>query len=146
MQSIYLDSCCYFRPYDDLLQDKIRTEAAAKLFVQSLISYGAYSLAYSYMSVIEINDGYFEDSKIQIMRYIKENADIYVSDEKRREIEKTATEIMQTGIKHKDAVHLSCALLSGSDFFLTTDKRVLKWQSNEIKVLNPIDFVMQRGE
>jgi hypothetical protein len=34
---IYLDNCCYGRPFDDLSQNKINLEAKAKLYVQSLI-------------------------------------------------------------------------------------------------------------
>jgi predicted nucleic acid-binding protein len=97
------------------------------------------------MSVTEIDDGVFDESKIQIMRFIKENAGIYVSEKKRKEVEITASKIMETGIKNKDAIHLACALLSGTDYFLTTDKRILKWENENIKLLNPIDFVKQRG-
>ena len=34
---IYLDMCCFNRPYDDQTQQRIQFEAAAKLTIQSLI-------------------------------------------------------------------------------------------------------------
>lgn len=32
---IYLDNCCYNRPYDDLSQFTVNLEAQAKLFIQN---------------------------------------------------------------------------------------------------------------
>lgn len=34
---IYLDNCCYNRPYDDQSQIRISLEAQAKIFIQSAI-------------------------------------------------------------------------------------------------------------
>ena len=34
---IYLDNCCYNRPYDDQNQLKIELETKAKLYIQDLI-------------------------------------------------------------------------------------------------------------
>ena len=34
---LYLDNCCFNRPYDDQTQLKIELETKAKLFVQNLI-------------------------------------------------------------------------------------------------------------
>jgi predicted nucleic acid-binding protein len=48
---------------------------------------------------------------------------------------------MATGIKHKDAIHLATAIIAESDYFITTDKRVLKYQSARIKATNPIEFI-----
>ena len=39
MFKIYLDNCCYNRPFDDLSQVRVRDEAVAKMFIQSLIKY-----------------------------------------------------------------------------------------------------------
>ena len=48
---------------------------------------------------------------------------------------------MKTGIKMKDAYHIACAIHSRCDYFLTTDDRLLKYHTNEIQMLNPIDFI-----
>ncbi|KZX10756.1 type II toxin-antitoxin system VapC family toxin [Methanobrevibacter curvatus] len=45
------------------------------------------------------------------------------------------------GIKSKDALHIACATLSSCEYFITCDKRLLNKNINEIKVINPIDFV-----
>ena len=50
-------------------------------------------------------------------------------------------EIILKGIKPKDAYHLASALLAECDYFLSTDDRLLKYKTNEIILLNPVDFI-----
>jgi hypothetical protein len=44
MLKIYLDNCCYNRPFDDLTIERNRLEAEAKMFIQSLIKYKSIAL------------------------------------------------------------------------------------------------------
>ncbi len=53
---------------------------------------------------------------------------------------------MYTGVKHADACHVACAIIANCDYFLTTDKRLLKYKSSEIEILNPIDFIKVLGD
>lgn len=46
---IYLDNCCYNRPYDDQSQLRISLETQAKLYVQDLIKRGKVDLVSSYI-------------------------------------------------------------------------------------------------
>lgn len=48
---------------------------------------------------------------------------------------------MKTGVKMKDAYHIACAILSSCDYFLTTDDRLLKYNTSEIQMANPLEFV-----
>lgn len=50
---VYLDNCCYNRPYDDQSQIKISLETQAKLYVQHLIVEKKLDLVYSYISRYE---------------------------------------------------------------------------------------------
>ena len=143
---IYLDNCCYNRPFDDLSQEKIRNEAAAKIFIQSLIKYQSLSLYYSFMSLYEINANPFTRNREHINNFLKEYASVYISTKRISEIEDIASLIMQTGIKKKDAVHLSCSIIAECDFFVTTDKRVMNYRTDKIKIVNPIDFVKTWSE
>jgi len=61
-------------------------------------------------------------------------------------IELLADEIIKTGIKKKDATHLACSIIANCDYFITTDKRVLKYVTDRIKIINPINFVEMWGE
>ena len=53
---IYLDSCTYNRPYDDLSQMTVSLEAQAKLFVQGKIKNGEYDLVTSEILRKEVDD------------------------------------------------------------------------------------------
>ena len=92
---IYLDNCCYNSPFDDLSQAKVKNEANAKMFIQSLIKYNSISLCYSFMSLFEINDSPFEENKQHIQNFVIANSDIYVGKANYDEIEKVTNKIMR---------------------------------------------------
>lgn len=72
---VYLDNCCYNRPYDDQSQLKISMETQAKLNIQHC---------------------------------------------------------------------LCCAVLAGCEVFFSTDKRLLKYQTDEIRIVNPAVFIIEQ--
>lgn len=49
MKRVYLDNCCFNRPFDDQSHVKIRLEAEAKLEVQARILSEECELAWSYI-------------------------------------------------------------------------------------------------
>ena len=53
----------------------------------------------------------------------------------------TGQRIMAHGIKAKDALHLACAVESGCDYFITTDRGLINKSVDNIIITNPIDFV-----
>lgn len=95
----------------------------------------------SYMLVYENGQNPYEMRQKAITEFLEKNTTIYVSEKNMEIIIKKATEIMNTGVKYKDACHVACAILANCDYFLSTDKRLLKYKTNEIKMINPIDFV-----
>ncbi len=46
---VYLDNCCFNRPFDDQRQLRIRLETEAKLRIQEAVRSGAVQLAWSYI-------------------------------------------------------------------------------------------------
>ncbi|GHV24921.1 hypothetical protein AGMMS4952_01470 [Spirochaetia bacterium] len=50
-------------------------------------------------------------------------------------------EIIQKKIKPLDALHLSCAITVNVDYFITVDDDVLKYNTNEIKIFDPVMFI-----
>ena len=52
---LYLDICCFNRPFDDQAQLKIRLESQAKLYIQSEILDGRFKLLWSYILEHENN-------------------------------------------------------------------------------------------
>ena len=41
---------------------------------------------------------------------------------------------MQTGVKFKDACHVASAVYAKCEYFISTDKRLLKYKSEAIKI------------
>ena len=141
MLRIYLDNCCYGRPFDNQKDPAIKKETQAKVFIQSLVKYKSLELAYSSISIQEITDIPFEENSRAILDFIENNAKYYVNKDKNETAISLTEEIMQTGIKLKDASHTACAIIAECDYLITTDKRLIKYQDNRIKIINPIEFL-----
>ena len=77
---IYLDNCCYNRPFDDQSQIKIHLEAQAKLYVQAKIKEGIYELAWSYILDYENGKYPYEEKRLAIAPW-KSIASTYVAKE-----------------------------------------------------------------
>mgnify|MGYP002512128819 CR=1 FL=1 len=143
---IYLDMCCYNRPYDDQSQLKVAMETQSKLYIQSLIKDKKLELIVSYMLRYECSKNPFEMRRNAIFDFINKNTYAYIGDERKLLIETKAAEIMKTGIKFKDACHVASALYAKCKYFISTDIRLLKYKSEEIKMVTPIEFVNRLSE
>ena len=128
---IYLDNCCYNRPYDDQRQVRIFLETQAKLHIQQLIIQGKLKLVCSFILRYENSENPNISNRDSIAQFLA-NASEYVG----------ADEFMKQGIKMKDATHLACAIKAGCDYFLTTDDQLIKkYHDNAIKVRTPLTFL-----
>ena len=67
---IYLDMCCYNRPYDDQSQFKIFLETQCKLYIQDLIKENKIDLIGSFTLDYEISKNPFEMRKQVITNFI----------------------------------------------------------------------------
>ena len=117
---IYLDNCCYNRPFDEQDQNLIILETEAKLFIQEKVKHGAYTLVWSFMLDSENDENPSEDKREMIKPW-KNIADEYCTASSN--ILEGAKEHMKTGLKHKDAIHLACAIKHNCDYLITTDRR-----------------------
>ena len=138
---IYLDNCCYNRPYDDQSQIRISLEAQAKIFIQNAVRYGKIELATSYILAYENNRNPHVDNRISIGNFINDFTSVFIDIDQVDEVILMASEIMKSGLKEMDASHIACAIKADCDYFLTTDDRVLKYHSDKIKIMNPIEFL-----
>ena len=137
---VYLDNCAYNRPFDDQAQIKIALETEAKKYVQRLIVEKAIDLVYSYINRLENDDNPFTMRKNTINAFF-EHVAFYVDSTNAEFIEKKATGIMKSGIKARDALHIACSIEGGCDYFITTDKPLLRHKHDGIVVCNPIWFL-----
>ena len=97
------------------------------------------------MLIYENSQNPYEIRKKAITEFIENNTTVYVSDTKFSEVIQKAEEIIKTGVKYKDACHVACALLAKCEYFLTTDHRLLKYKTNELNIINPLDFIKVLG-
>ena len=75
---IYLDMCCYNRPYDDQAQLKVAMETQSKLHIQMLIREKKLELVVSYMLRYECSKNPFEMRRNAIFDFMHENAAGYM--------------------------------------------------------------------
>jgi len=135
---VYLDNCCFNRPFDDQSSLIVHLETEAKLHVQDLIRQGELSLLWSFVLDYENDANPFEKVRNRIAEWKKiASSDCDLSNG----IAEKASELMKLGLRQMDASHIACAISLGADFFLTTDKKVLNKPLSEIKVINPLDFI-----
>ena len=68
---IYLDNCCFNRPFDDQSQIRVRLESEAKLKIQEEIRSGRLQLAWSYVLDYENNKNPYQERKERIKSWKK---------------------------------------------------------------------------
>ncbi|MBR1553265.1 MAG: hypothetical protein IJ631_04550 [Schwartzia sp.] len=120
-------------------------EAKAVKLIQSKIKNGDIELVSSYVLEYENENNPFLMKRLYIENFIEDYSSIYVSESKEKEIKTIAKGIIDTGVKKHDAYHIACALIAECDYFLTTDKRVLKYKNDRLLLLNPMEFVESYG-
>ena len=143
---IYLDNCCYNRPYDDQTQLRISLETQAKLEIQRMIREKKLELVASYVLLFENSRNPHETRRNIILDFVKENISSYVDVDRGDEVKSLADGMIASGIKTADAHHLACAIIGGADYFLTTDNRLLKFNADRITPLDPVTFIRQLEE
>ena len=135
---VYLDNCCFNRPYDNQNNVLVFLETEAKLFIQDLIHSEKLMLVWSFVLDYENDANPFNVRKNSIAVWKKLSiVDCDLCDD----IANIAGDLLKTGLRQKDASHIACAIHAGADFFITTDKKILNKPVQGISLINPIDFV-----
>jgi hypothetical protein len=139
---IYLDNCCFNRPFDDQSQLRVRLEAEAKLGVQEKIRSGEHQLVWSYILDYENARNPFAERREQIGKWRSYAAEDVQEDE---EVLLLAARFSTHGIKQLDALHIACAVRAQAVFFLTTDMGILKKASliQDILISDPTSFIRE---
>ena len=137
---LYLDNCCFNRPFDDQQQLRISLETQAKLFIQQEILTGRFSLLWSYILEHENNKNPFEVRRENVQDWKDIAIKTIIETE---EILSFGETLMKRNVKLYDALHVACAYIGGCDFFLTVDKGLLNKKICKIPIYNPIDFIRE---
>lgn len=142
---VYLDNCCFNRPFDDQSSLTIQLETEAKLYIQQQIKTGYLALVWSYILDYENAANPCEERRDEIQRWeslasawVQETPDVL--DYMRQNV--------LMGLKPLDALHVACAQATNCEVFLTVDKGVLRKADcfSIVRIVNPIDFVLEQEE
>jgi predicted nucleic acid-binding protein len=135
---VYLDNCCFNRPFDKQDDMIVYLETKSKLAVQGMIKNGKLELLWSEILDFENNANPFEERKYKILEW----KDLAVKNiEMDNLIFDKARDLLNLGLRQKDASHIACAIFGYADYFLTTDKKILNKNVQDIELINPIDFI-----
>ncbi|MCL2100360.1 MAG: hypothetical protein FWH22_01450 [Fibromonadales bacterium] len=141
---IYLDSCCYNRPFDDQSQDIIALESNAILSIinkcdidenYEILGSDILDEEFSYMIDIVKKQKVLNLYKIAVLK-------IELNDY----IQRRANEFSNLGIGAFDALHLASAEHAEADIFLTTDKKLIsksKQLNLNFRTVNPLIFIAE---
>lgn len=137
---IYMDNCCFNRPFDSQTQPRIRLETEAKLRIQERVVAGEIELAWSYLLDYENAASPFEERRTAVASW-KHRAVVDVVETPA--LLENARSLTTLGIRSKDALHVACAVEAGCEYFVTTDDALLGRLARYVRILavDPTAFV-----
>ena len=142
--TIYLDNCCYNRPFDDQTQERIHLESEAILTILQRGQMGIYKIVGS--RILELEMERMRDvAKRQRVKELYKVADTHIC--YTEEIKKRSQEIMKLSkIRTFDSLHIAAAEKAEADVMLTTDDKLEKMTEKlelKVKVMNPLKFAWE---
>ena len=141
---VYLDTSVLNRPFDEQTQVKIFLETQAFLAIWQTIENKQVELVSS--NVLEYENSRNSDSDrakaIDLCLSLASLRQIV-----NKSIQERAKDLEQNGVKPIDALHVACAEAANSDYFLTCDRRLInRCKSLKLKVMNPVDFILESND
>jgi len=141
---LYLDCCCYNRPFDDLSQDRIHDESEAILSLLRRSRKDGTILLGSTVLRMEIDEIRDEGKKSKVESLYRAAREIVDFDDG---IQRRAEEIQgQSSIHSMDSLHLASAEAGHADVFLTTDDKLLRACRDvelSVRVMNPVAYLAE---
>lgn len=141
---IYLDNCCYNRPFDDQTQERIHLESEAILTVLQRGQSGIYQIVGSDVLQLEMErmPDVVKKQRVKELYKVSDTNIFYSEDirERAKEIRK------QTNIKTFDSLHIASAEIGNVDVMLTTDDKLEKMSKRldlKFRIMNPLKFAWE---
>jgi len=142
---IYLDCCCYNRPFDDQTQEKIRIESEVILTIINMFRQNNCEIVGSSALDIEIEQikDIAKKEKVKIFYEQTITQKMKITDDILKKMQEMSEEV---NIKKFDLLHLLLAENANANVLLTTDDKFEKASSKlnpKVKVLNPIKYFLE---
>ncbi len=145
MPLIYLDVCCFNRPFDVQEQERIMLETEAISLILERCETGEWELLTS--EVIDVELAQITDPErkqgIEILTSISKS-----KVELNESIQNRAIFLQSLGVKFFDSLHIACSEAGKANVMLTVDYRLLRKTANysqelTIIVANPVTWLME---
>lgn len=141
---IYLDVCCWNRPFDDFSQERIRLEAEAVLLIYEKFRLGIWVLLSSDIVEAELRQ---TPDRQRVDLIIAALAICQIKAKLSDAVKKRAASLVKLGFKPFDAAHLASAEAVNADVFLTTDDRLIRnaqrySDSLTVSTQNPVHWLI----
>ena len=141
---VYLDNCCYNRPFDDQTQERIHLESEAVLSILKMGQMKKAVIVGSEILELEMNRMMDENKKQRVLDLYKvADMNILYTDK----IKKRAADIMSvSNISTFDSLHIATAEEANADVLLTTDDKLEKMAEKldlKTRVINPLRFAWE---
>jgi len=141
---LYMDCCCFNRPYDDLSEAKVRLESESIMTIIDLCEQHDFTICGSDVLIDEFNRTVDKVKLEKVLALysstISETIELY------DEIIDRASDLIQCGIKPFDALHVASAEYAKVDVFLTVDNKLLNAMKRaKVSVLtkNPAAWLLE---
>ena len=139
---IYLDTCCYCRPFDEPEQEKISKERDVIGAILDLSPIMDYIITGSLALRTEIDKISDTEKHLAVSNFYKSAVNEYIplTD---NIIEQGRTMSAAAGLGGFDGLHLAFAESAGADYLLTVDNKFEKASGKlhlKVKVINPLKF------
>jgi predicted nucleic acid-binding protein len=120
---IYLDLCCFNRPWDDQSFSRVRLETEAKLLLQDRVRGGSTGLVWSYILTHENEFNPHRERRETIAAWqLLAISTVHASEG----VVAIEQQLDADGATAFDALHVACAIHAGAALFVTTDDRLLR--------------------
>jgi predicted nucleic acid-binding protein len=142
---LYLDCCCYNRPFDDDSNDVVRVEAEAVLAIFDRARRGVLELAASEALAFELTRIPDSNRLEECLRFF-ELSRVWV--EATRGVKADALKLVESGFGVMDAAHLAAAKHAGVDAFITVDYPLLRRarllsETLGVRALSPVAWLLE---
>jgi hypothetical protein len=142
---LYLDTCCYNRPFDDQTDDKIHMESESIISIIKLFSKKQIEILGSEIidyEISKISDIIKQQKVMEISTIVK--IKLLIDDK----AEERALFLESLGFKAFDALHIAIAEINKLDIFISTDKKIIDLSNRIaekmlINIRNPLNFIKE---
>ncbi|MUH01849.1 PIN domain-containing protein [Scytonema sp. UIC 10036] len=143
--SIYLDVCCFNRPFDDRAQERIRLETQAFFIILGNCQSEKWQLRVSEALDTELENTPEGRRKEQMRQWAALTKNKITLNE---QILSRGQELTEMGFKDYDALHIACAEAGNADLLLTTDDRTLRLTGRlgdllQVRIRNPLQWIQE---